>query len=75
MSTVEEIEAAIVSLPRGEFWKLTERLVAQREALWDQQLELDVQAGKLDALWATAEQEIESGKTQPLDEFLGHQKL
>ena len=75
MSTVKEIEAAIDRLPRGEFWKLTERLVAQREAAWDQQLEEDVQAGKLDALWASAESEIEAGKTEPLDEFLGHQKL
>jgi hypothetical protein len=75
MSTVEEIEAAIGNLPRKEFWALTDRLMATREEQWDRQFEEDVAAGRLDALWAEAEKEIESGQSKPLDEFLDDQGL
>ena len=57
MSTVEEIEKAIGDLPRDAFWKLTDKLIERREAAWDAQLELDVAAGSLGALWAQAEEE------------------
>lgn len=75
MSTIEEIEEAIVGLPREDFWKLTDKLIAQREAAWDAQMEADAASGRLDALWAQAEKEIEAGESQSLDVFLGHQKL
>ena len=75
MSTVEEIEKAIGDLPSEAFWKLTDKLIERREAAWDAQLEVDVAAGSLDALWAQAEQEIEAGETQPLDAFLDNKKL
>ncbi len=75
MSTVEEIEAAIRCLSPDEFWKLTDRLIAQRDKTWDSELEADMQAGRLDKLWADAEKEIEAGDTLPLDEFLDNQKL
>lgn len=75
MSTVEEIEKAIGSLPRKEFWKLTDKLIARREAAWDAQIEVDAASGSLDTLWSEAEKEIDAGGTQPLDAFLGHQKI
>lgn len=75
MSTVEEIEKAIGGLPREDFWKLTDRLIEQREAAWDAQIEADAAAGHLDALWAVAEKEIEAGEAQSLDAFLDDQKL
>jgi hypothetical protein len=75
MSTVEEIEKAIGSLPRKEFWKLTDQLIARREEAWDAQLEADTAAGRLDALWSEAEKEIDAGQSQSLDAFLGHHKL
>ncbi len=75
MSTVEEIAQAIAALPRDEFWKLTDRLVEQRDAQWDKEMEEDNAAGRLDVLWQEAEKEIASGETVPLDEFLRHQKL
>jgi hypothetical protein len=75
MSTVEEIEKAIGGLPREEFWKLTDRLIEQREAAWDAQMEADVAAARLDALWAEAEKGIEAGEAQSLDAFLDDQKL
>jgi hypothetical protein len=75
MSTFEEIEKAIGGLPRSDFWKLTDKLIARREADWDAQIEADAASGRLDALWDAAEKEIEAGETQPLDAFLGNEKL
>lgn len=57
MSTVEEIEKAIGGLPRDDFWALTYRLIEQREAAWDAQIEANAASGHLDALWTEAEKE------------------
>lgn len=65
MSTVEEIEAAIAQLPNEEFWQLTDRLVARRNAEWDRQIEEDFRAGKLDKLAEEALRERQDGKTRP----------
>lgn len=75
MNRVEELEKEIDGLPEAEFWHLTDRLIARRNDLWDREMERDAAAGRLDRLWAEAEREIEEGKTETLDEFLGHQKL
>lgn len=75
MGTVEEIEAAIKRLPRNEFWRLTDRLIAQRNEAWDSEIEADVKSGHLDKLWENAEKEIEAGESMSLDEFLDNQKL
>ncbi|GAB4179498.1 MAG: hypothetical protein Fur0032_20180 [Terrimicrobiaceae bacterium] len=75
MSTVEQTVEAITALPREEFWKLTDELIARRDAAWDRQLEEDAEAGRLDSLWENAEKEIAAGETTDLDEFLRHQKL
>jgi len=75
MKTIEEIEKAIEALPRDSYWKLTDRLIEQREAAWDRQIEEDAATGRLNALWAKAEKEIESGETQSLDAFLGNEKF
>lgn len=55
MSTVQEIEAAIAQLSKDEFWKLTDRVIALREAEWDRQIEADANAGKLDRLFEQAD--------------------
>jgi hypothetical protein len=68
MSTVQEIEAAIEQLPIEEFWKLTDRLVARRNAEWDRQLEEDIRAGKLDKFAEEALREDREGKTRPFPE-------
>lgn len=70
MSTVTEIESAIQQLPRDEFWRLTDRLIALREEEWDRQIEHDAKNGKLDPLWERAKADIEAGRVKPLDEFL-----
>ncbi len=61
MSTVKEIEEAIAQLPKDEFWQLTDRLVARRNAEWDRQIEEDAAAGRLDFLYDEAEAEGKAG--------------
>lgn len=75
MGAVDEILAAIVGLPRNEFWELTDRLFIEVEAAQEGQLEENLSTVSLDVLWTSAEQEIESGMAVSLDEFLEHLEL
>ena len=63
---IKEIESAIAQLPAtklAEFAKWFEEFHAQA---WDEQLEHDVKAGRLDALIKQAEQDFEQGQCEPL---------
>ncbi len=60
MTTVEEIETAIAQLPKAQFWKLTDRLIALREEEWDRQIEADAKTGKLDKLFEQADRDFEA---------------
>lgn len=73
MSTVAEIREAIRKLPPQEAWKLAEELREHFDALWDQQFEEDVKAGRLDDVIARAREEHAAGKTQPMDEIIRHE--
>lgn len=66
MSTVEEITAAIEQLPAAEVDRLRAWLVAYAERLWDEQIERDVCAGRLDGLIDPALEEQRAGRTRPL---------
>jgi hypothetical protein len=70
MSTVQEIEVAIESLPRRDFLDLVDRLRNRHADEWDRQIEEDALAGRLDSLWEEARREITEGKTRSLDEIL-----
>ena len=72
MRTLQEIEAAIDTLPRKELWELKEHLDRRCEDEWDRQLSEEPPKSELDALWAEAEADIDAGRTKPLDEFLDH---
>lgn len=66
MSTLEEIEKAILQLPKADFSLLRE-WIAQRDAeLWDRQFEQDVLSGRLDALGAEALAELDAGRCTEL---------
>ena len=71
MSTVSEIREAIRKLPALEAWQLADELRDYLDALWDEQFEEDVKAGRLDALIARARQEHGNGKTRSMDEIVG----
>ena len=62
----KEIERAIVQLPSPEIAKLAEWFRTFQAQVWEQQIERDVQAGRLDALIEQAENEFQAGRCQPL---------
>jgi hypothetical protein len=64
MSTVSEIREAIRRLPAKEAWQLAGEFRDYLDALWDQQFEADVQAGRLDKLIARAREELPQQKVQ-----------
>lgn len=61
MSTLEQIEAAILTLPTDEFQKLKAWIADLDYQRWDEQLEQDIVEGKLDALAGEAIAEFKSG--------------
>ncbi len=61
MDRVEEIEAAIDSLPPEEFRRIAQWFRQRDQELWDQQLDRDSSSGKLDFLFEDAENESREG--------------
>ena len=66
MSTLEQIEAAILSLPSDDFDKFKKWFFDLDYRRWDKQLEQDAGKGKLDALAQEAIAEFESGNCQEI---------
>lgn len=75
MSSVAEIEQAIAKLPRGEFVALERWFDAERNRMWDRQIEEDAQSGKLRELYQRLQSENQGQSNVPLDEFLDNEKL
>ena len=71
MSTVQEIETAIQKLKPQEIREVADWLQELREELWDQQIDANVSAGRLDKLAEQALEDYRAGRTKPLDEILG----
>ena len=61
MDRVQEIETAIASLQPEEYRRLVEWIYAQDQARWDEQMDRDSAAGKLDFLFREAEEEFAQG--------------
>ena len=57
MNTVEEIEKAIEALPSVDFARLATWVERRDMETWKQQMDCDASAGRLDFLFAEAEQE------------------
>jgi hypothetical protein len=66
MSTVEQIEAAILKLSPQELSQLADWVLDLDEQRWDEQIEQDVAAGKLDFLAQEALAEFEAGNCRAL---------
>jgi hypothetical protein len=62
MSTLEQIEAAILTLPSNEFNRLRQWLSDVDYQRWDAQLEQDIDEGKLDALAEEAIADFAAGR-------------
>ena len=61
MSTIEEIQAAIETLPQAEFARLWRWLLERDRRQWDEHVESDSRSGKLDFLVSEALNEKASG--------------
>ena len=61
MDKVEEIEAAISGLPSEEFQRLAQWFRKLEQARWDDQMDRDSSAGKLDFLFDEASSESAGG--------------
>jgi hypothetical protein len=70
MSTLEQIEAAIQSLPREDFFRLHEWIRDRFDDEWDKQIEEDARSGRLDKVAREALAEYRAGRSKvfPSDE-------
>lgn len=71
MSTLTEIQKAIIGLSAREQQQLARWFEEELEDAWDAQIEEDVKSGRLDHLIAQAEVDIAAGRVKSLDEVLG----
>ena len=61
MDRVEEIEAAIDGLPSEQYERLAQWFRALEQRRWDERMDTDSAAGKLDSLFAEADGESAQG--------------
>ena len=58
---VQEIETAITQLPTGELVDLVTLLEEYYATVWGPQIERDLEAGRVDGLWAELDEEYAVG--------------
>ncbi len=66
MKTPEQIIAAIEILSQDDFRRVADWVADRDQELWDEQLERDAAAGKLDELSAKAREQHRLGLTRPV---------
>lgn len=66
MTRLQRIEREIKALNEDEFMALAAWIDELRADLWDKQIKLDAEAGKLDKLAAKALADHKAGRTRPL---------
>jgi len=64
--SITEIETAIAQLPAKEFAELMAWLQEYQQRVWDEQIEDDLEAGRLDKLLAEVDKEHQQGLARPL---------
>lgn len=64
--SVKDIENAITQLSAKDLAELSAWLGDYRAEVWDEQLERDLDTGRLDALLEEVDAEFEAGKAEPL---------
>lgn len=70
MTTLPEIEAAITQLSEQDARQLAIWLQTYLDEVWDQQIEHDLESGKLGEFIAKAEADIAANQVRKLDEVL-----
>lgn len=63
---VKKIESAIADLPPAEIAELAKWFEEFHAQIWDQQIERDLNAGRLDSLLEEAQQDFERNRCEPL---------
>jgi len=66
MTTVDEIETAVCRLSPGELANFRRWFAEFDAERWDEQIEQDVSAGRLDSLADQALEHLRSGRCRPL---------
>jgi len=66
MTTVSEITGAVRQLPKRELARFRKWFAEYDATAWDQQLDRDVAAGRLDKLAREAEREVRAGRATAL---------
>lgn len=64
--SVREIKAAITKLSPGDLAELAAWFADHHNREWDEQIERDLDSGRIDAFLAEAEAEYEAGQAKPL---------
>jgi hypothetical protein len=64
--SIQELEAAITLLPPHELAELMAWLVEYHAKVWDQRIEADLDAGRLDSVLAEVERDYKAGLARPL---------
>ena len=72
MSTVVEIESALRALPMQDARAVAHWLQEYLDQKWDQQMDADMAAGRLDKLAEQALDHYRTGQVKPLDEVIDH---
>ena len=63
---VKEIESAIAKLPPAEMAELARWFEEFHAQVWDQQIERDLKAGRLDSLLEEAKEDFDSNRCREL---------
>jgi hypothetical protein len=66
MGKIEELKKSLEELSLDEQRELADWFIELRERLFDEQIERDILAGKLDALAEEALADLRAGRTTPL---------
>jgi hypothetical protein len=64
--SVRDIEVAITQLPPHDLAELTAWLVEYHAKVWDQRVEADLEAGRLDAVLGEVDRDYEAGLARSL---------
>lgn len=66
MSEVEQLEKTVANLSPNDLAQFRAWFLEFDGRVWDQQIETDLRAGKLDSFIAEADAEFKQGKARPL---------
>ena len=64
--SILELQNMVKQLPDAEVWSFGEWLDEYKSDLWDEQIEEDAKAGRLDMFIEQALEDIKAGRTKPI---------